>query len=121
MASLRTVFWRGVFGRGSRGDLIGTPVGGPRQVVAAAVAPATVEQSGVRVLSAFPLTKGQVPKLLAIALALVAPLLLAGLLGLARGAGAAAVGAIVTYLLLAPAWAGALVHLYRRSAVSQDV
>lgn len=84
-------------------------------------APATVEQSGVRVLSAFPLTKGQVPKLLAIALALVAPLLLAGLLGLARGAGAAAVGAIITYLLLAPAWAGALVHLYRRSAVSQDV
>jgi len=85
-------------------------------------APATIEQSRMRVLSAFPLTKGKVPKLLMIALALVAPLLLASLLGLApaRGAGVTAAGAIITYLLLAPAWAGALVHLYRHSAVSQD-
>ncbi|USQ94683.1 hypothetical protein [Caulobacter sp. RL271] len=85
-------------------------------------APATVEQSGVRVLSAFPLTRGKVPKLLAISLVLAAPLLLAGLLGLtpARGPGVTAASAIFAYLLLAPAWAGALVHLYRHSAVSQD-
>ncbi len=84
--------------------------------------PATVDQSRVRVLSAFPLTKGKVPALLAITLALVAPMLLTGLLGLpaGRGVGGAAVGAVITYLLLAPAWAGALVHLYRHSAVSQD-
>lgn len=86
-------------------------------------APATVAQSGVRVLSAFPLTKGRVPTLLAIGLALGLPVALIGMLfGLAppQGAGFTTGAAVITYLYLAPAWAGALVHLYRHSAVSQD-
>lgn len=86
-------------------------------------APATVEQSGVRVLSAFPLTKGRVPTLLAIGLVLGLPVMLVGLLfGLAPAGNAAytAGAAAIAYLYLAPAWAGALVHLYRHSAVSQD-
>lgn len=86
-------------------------------------APATVAQSGVRVLSAFPLTKGRVPTLLAIGLVLGLPVMLVGVLfGLAppQGAGFTAGAAVITYLYLAPAWAGALVHLYRHSAVSQD-
>ncbi|MDR6627960.1 hypothetical protein [Caulobacter segnis] len=84
-------------------------------------APATVAESGVRVLSAFPLTKGKVP-----------PLLVPGILGLPmiaclihgvappRGVVFTAVSATITYLLLAPAWSGALAHLYRQSAVTQD-
>lgn len=86
-------------------------------------APATVEQSGVRVLSAFPLTKGRVPTLLATSLILGLPVVLIGaLLGLApsQGVGATAGVAAIAYLYLAPAWAGALVHLYRHGAVSQD-
>jgi hypothetical protein len=86
-------------------------------------APATVEQSGVRVLSAFPLTKGRAPALLAIGLVLSLPVALVGVLfGLAPSQGAAFTAGVATtaYLYLAPAWAGALVHLYRHSAVSQD-
>jgi hypothetical protein len=85
-------------------------------------APATVEQSGVRVLSAFPLTRGRVPTLLAIGLILGLPaVLIVGLFGLApQGAAYTAGAAAITYLYLAPAWAGALVHLYRHSAASQD-
>ena len=86
-------------------------------------APATVAQSGVRVLSAFPMTKGRVPTLLVVSLALASPVIVVTpLLGLipASGVGAAAVTAVLTYILLAPAWAGALAHLYRHSAVSQD-
>lgn len=86
-------------------------------------APATVEQSGVRVLSAFPLTKGQAPKLLAVGLVLALPLIAASAvisLSPARGMAATTITAIVAYLLLAPAWAGAQAHIYRRSAVSQD-
>jgi hypothetical protein len=86
-------------------------------------APATVAQSGVRVLSAFPLTKGRVAPLLLVSLALALPVIVAApLLGLIPGGGlgVAAATAVLTYLLLAPAWAGALAHLYRHSAVSQD-
>jgi hypothetical protein len=86
-------------------------------------APATVEQSGVRVLSAFPLTKGRVPALLAIGVILGLPVALVGVLfGLAppQGVGFTAGAATIVYLYLAPAWAGALTHIYRQSAVSQD-
>lgn len=86
-------------------------------------APATVEQSGVRVLSAFPLTKGRVFTLLLVGLAIAAPVALVGLvfgLAPAPGVGVAAATALVTYLYLAPVWAGAVVHIYRRSAASQD-
>lgn len=86
-------------------------------------APATVEQSGVRVLSAFPLTKGRVPVLLAIGVVLGLPVALVGILfGMApaQGVGFTAGAAMIVYLYLAPAWAGALAHLYRHSAVSQD-
>lgn len=86
-------------------------------------APATVAQGGVRVLSAFPLTKGRIPVLLAVSLVLAAPAVLVGLvLGAAslRGPGAAAVAAAITYLVLAPVWAGAICHIYRQAAVLQD-
>lgn len=86
-------------------------------------APATVAQSGVRVLSAFPLTKGRTPILLVVGVVLALPVVVAApLLGLipTGGVGPAAATAVLTYILLAPAWAGALAHLYRQSAVSQD-
>ncbi|HJV40336.1 hypothetical protein [Caulobacter sp.] len=86
-------------------------------------APATVAQGGVRVLSAFPLTKGRVPVLLAVSLVLAAPAVLVGLvLGAAspRGPGAAAVAAAIAYFVLAPVWAGAIAHIYRQAAVLQD-
>lgn len=84
-------------------------------------APATVEQSGVRVLSAFPLTRGRVPALLAIGLAIAVPMLLLNAavslapVGLV-GAAALALGA---YFYAMPAWAGSLVHFYRHSAAQE--
>lgn len=79
-------------------------------------APATVAQGAVRVLSAFPLTRGRVPVLLAVSLILAAPVVL---IGLVPGVDAAPTAA-VTYLLLAPVWAGALAHVYRQATDSQD-
>jgi hypothetical protein len=90
----------------------------------ALVAPATVEQSGVRVLSAFPLTKGRVLTLLAAELALAIPPLIVRIVCGVTFAGAdivlAAIAAGLAYLYLAPASAGALTHIYRQSAVIQD-
>lgn len=91
----------------------------------ALVAPATVDQSGVRVLSAFPLTKGRVATLLVAVLALALPPLAAGgLVGASLPRAdellAAAIVAMMTYLYLAPVLAGALTHIYRQSAVIQD-
>ncbi len=86
-------------------------------------APATVAQSGVRVLSAFPLTKGHVVTLLAAGVVLAAPVVLArAALSLTAGDGVVprAVAAALAYLYLAPAWAGALAHIYRQSAAAQD-
>ena len=86
-------------------------------------APATVEQSGVRVLSAFPLTKGRAPTLFVVGLAIAIPLLaLATLLKLAPGQGlvAAAIWAAGSYFYAMPAWAGSLAHFYRASAVKQE-
>lgn len=87
----------------------------------ALTAPATVAQSGVRVLSAFPLTKGKVPPLFVAAGAFAAPVVVAAMLGVSPASrlGAATLAAI-TYFFLAPAWSGALAHLYRQSAVTQD-
>lgn len=84
-------------------------------------APATVAESGVRVLSVFPLTKGKVPILLVPGV-LGAPMVVNLIHGLAPPPGAAftAGAAVLTYFLLAPAWSGALAHLYRQSAVTQD-
>ena len=86
-------------------------------------APATVEQSGVRVLSAFPLTKGRAPTLFVVGLALTIPLFVLGaLLNLAPGQGlvVAAILAAGSYFYAMPAWAGSLAHFYRASAVTQD-
>ncbi len=86
-------------------------------------APATVEQSGVRVLSAFPLTKGRVPTLFVVGLAIAAPLfVLSALLALAPGQGLviAAILAASSYFYAMPAWAGSLAHFYRVSAVTQE-
>lgn len=84
-------------------------------------APATVAESGVRVLSAFPLTKGKVPMLFVAACAFAAPVVVAAMLGVSPSSRlGAAVLAGLTYLFLAPAWSGALAHLYRQSAVTQD-
>jgi hypothetical protein len=84
-------------------------------------APATVAESGIRVLSAFPLTKGRVPILLVPGV-LGAPMAVNLLHGLALSQGAAftAGAAVLTYFVLAPVWSGALAHLYRQSAVTQD-
>lgn len=84
-------------------------------------APATVEQSGVRVLSAFPLTRGRVPALLAIGLAIAVPMLLlnaAVSLAPAGLVGAAAL-ALAAYFYAMPAWAGSLAHFYRHSAAQE--
>ena len=86
-------------------------------------APATVEQSGVRVLSAFPLTKGRVPTLFVVGLAIVVPMMaLSALLTLAPGQSlvVAAILALVAYFYAMPAWAGSLAHFYRASAVTQE-
>lgn len=86
-------------------------------------APATVEQAGVRVLSAFPLTKGRVPMLFVVGLAIAIPLfVLSALLTLAPGQGliVAVISAAASYFYAMPAWAGALAHFYRASAVTQD-
>lgn len=86
-------------------------------------APATVEQSGVRVLSAFPLTKGRVPTLFVIGLAIVAPMFVfSALLSLApdKSLVVAAILALGAYFYAMPAWAGSLAHFYRASAVTQD-
>jgi hypothetical protein len=84
-------------------------------------APATVAESGIRVLSVFPLTKGKVPILLVPGV-LGTPMVVNLLHGMALSQGAAftAGAAVLTYFLLAPAWSGALAHLYRQSAVMQD-
>lgn len=84
-------------------------------------APATVAESGIRVLSVFPLTRGKVPILLVPGV-LGAPMVVNLLHGLAPSQGVVftASAAILTYFLLAPAWSGALAHLYRQSAVTQD-
>ena len=85
-------------------------------------APATVEQSGVRVLSAFPLTKGRVPALFVIGLAIAVPVaVLSALLSLAPGQGVlvAAVLAVCTYFYAMPAWAGSLAHVYRHNAAQE--
>lgn len=86
-------------------------------------APATVEQSGVRVLSAFPLTRGHVPTLLVVGLAVAVPVLVvsAALSAAPQGPVTAAVLALCTYFYAMPAWTGALAHFYRRHAVSQEV
>jgi hypothetical protein len=86
-------------------------------------APATVDQAGVRVLSAFPLTKGRTPTLFVVGLAIAIPLFaLSVVLKLAPGQGlvVAAILALATYFYLMPAWAGALAHFYRANAVMQD-
>jgi hypothetical protein len=86
-------------------------------------APATVDQSGVRVLSAFPLTKGRAPALFIVGLAIAAPLLvLSALLKLAPSGGlaVAAVLALATYFYAMPAWTGSLAHLYRHRAAPQE-
>jgi len=86
-------------------------------------APATVAQSGVRVLSAFPLTQGRTPSLFVVGLAIAAPLLaLSALLSLAPGQGlvAAAILAAACYFYAMPAWAGSLAYFYRARAVTQE-
>lgn len=85
-------------------------------------APATVEQSGVRVLSAFPLTRGQVPTLFVVGLAVAVPVLVvSAALNLApQGPATAAVLVLCAYFYAMPAWTGALAHVYRRHAVSQE-
>lgn len=86
-------------------------------------APATVEQSGVRVLSAFPLTKGRVPILFVVGLAIVVPMfVLSALLTLApdQSIVVAAIVALGAYFYAMPAWAGSLAHFYRANAVTQE-
>lgn len=85
-------------------------------------APATVDQSGVRVLSAFPMTRGRVPALFVIGLVIAAPaILLGGLLSLApQGPVVAAVLALCAFFYAMPAWTGALAHVYRHGAVIQE-
>ena len=84
-------------------------------------APATVDQSAVRVLSAFPLTRGRVPTLFTVGLAIALPmLLLSAAASLAPGGLVGpAVLALGAYFYAMPAWAGSLAHVYRQ-AVSQD-
>lgn len=85
-------------------------------------APATVEQSGVRVLSAFPLTKGHVPVLLAVGAVIFLPVFLVGAaVRLApQGLIVATILAACAYFYAMPAWAGALAHVYRRRAALRD-
>lgn len=123
--------WRGAFSAAGPAGviLIVAPLGSLAILVwlnlrLSLAAPATVEQSGVRVLSAFPLTRGRVPSLFVVGLAIAAPLLfLSALLTLAPGHGlvAAAILAAGTYFYAMPAWAGSLTHFYRARAVTQEV
>jgi hypothetical protein len=84
-------------------------------------APASIDQAQVRVLSAFPLTRGLVLQVFAAGVVLAAPvaalLLATGLVGRWAGPGVngllAVLGAAFVYLYLAPVWTGALVHVYR--------
>ena len=84
--------------------------------------PASVDQAGVKVLSAFSLTKGATPQILASALILAAPVVLlialSSLVGRWTGPGfgapLAVLGAAFAYFYLVPVWTGALVDLYRR-------
>lgn len=85
-------------------------------------APASVDQAKVRVLSAFPLTRGVALQVIAAGLVLAAPAVVlvavSSLVGRWVGPGMdaplAALGAIFGYVYLAPAWTGALVYVYRR-------
>ncbi|WP_184717606.1 hypothetical protein [Caulobacter sp.] len=85
-------------------------------------APATVDQAGVRVLSAFPLTKGYVPVLLAVGVVIVLPVVLVStaMRFAPQGFVVAAILAVCAYFYAMPAWAGALAHVYRRRAALQD-
>jgi hypothetical protein len=97
-------------------------------------APATVEQGGIRVLSAFPLSRGVVLPILSGGLVLAAPV--AGLTAVSsligRWAGPelklplAVLGAVFAYGYLAPVWTGALVYVYRcrlvlAASLSRDI
>ncbi|ALL12681.1 hypothetical protein [Caulobacter henricii] len=85
-------------------------------------AAASVDQSGVRVLSAFPLTRGASLQVFVAGLVLAAPI--AGLMavlnllgrwtGPGLDGGLAAFCAIFGYVYLAPVWTSALVHVYRQ-------
>lgn len=83
---------------------------------------ATVDQGGVRVLSAFPLTRGIALAVVVSTALLAAPMALAmavlSLLGRWAGPGFDGVLAIpaaaLVYLYFAPVWTSALVHAYRR-------
>jgi hypothetical protein len=86
-------------------------------------APATVDQSGVRVLSAFPLTKGRVLALFVVGVVIAAPIMaLSVLLSMTpnRGLPVAAVLALATYFYAMPAWTGSLAHFYRHRAAPQE-
>ena len=97
-------------------------------------APATVDQGQIRVLSAFPLSRGVVIPILVSGLVLAAPA--AGLAAMSslidRWAGPglklplALLSAVFAYGYLAPVWTGALVYVYRRrstpaASLSRDV
>ena len=122
--------WRGAFATAGPAGviLIVAPLGSLAILVwlslrLSLAAPATVEQSGVRVLSAFPLTKGRAPMLFVVGLAIAIPLfVLTALLKLAPGQGlvVAAILAAGSYFYAMPAWAGSLVHFYRANAVTQE-
>ena len=82
---------------------------------------ATVDEGRVRVLSAFDLTRGLAPKLFVSLVALILPLvaaaLVAGVLQSLAGGPVVGIDILVSaavYFYFAPAWVGALVHVYRR-------
>jgi hypothetical protein len=87
-------------------------------------APATVDQGQIRVLSAFPLTRGLVLPILVAGLVLAVPMAgfaaVSSLIGRWAGPGLklplALLSAVFAYGYLAPVWTGALVHIYRRRA-----
>lgn len=96
-------------------------------------AAASVDQSGLRVLSAFPLTRGVTFQVLAAGVVLAAPvaalLAVSSLIGRWAGPGLdgvlAVLGAVFAYVYLAPVLTSALVHVYRRrvpaTSPSQEV
>lgn len=111
---------------------IGTVVAGAAPLISLALlvwlaarlslaAPATVDQSRIRVLSVFPLTKGVTLQVVAAGVVLAVPVMvlmaLSSLVGRWAGPGVngllALMGAAFLYLYLAPVWTGALVHIYR--------
>lgn len=86
-------------------------------------APATVAESGVRVLSAFPRTRGKVLLLLGVTVVLASPVVAAAVALRAATMGQpviAALLAVITYFCVAPTLAGALASIYRHSAAPQD-